>query len=249
VNPKQRAARRTVIWRSHRIAPFAILAVAVTVAVTIAVVVLRRHGEPNIGVRMSAGRGRAFSPPLVTSGASDDSLKREAHFAGYVAYALMFATVVWGILTSAGTVRRWLKRQTIYGGHMIFSVMAMSFAALHAASHLFKSQDRYRLMQLVVPFASPFHVGIGVVAFELMIATAVSVWLQRRLSYRRWQLVHRVAYGSYLLAIGHVALSAHHLTSGPIVVALVTTAAVVGLLAILRFLPAKSNQRPVGALK
>jgi methionine sulfoxide reductase heme-binding subunit len=182
----------------------------------------------------------------VVRASGDDSLKREAHYAGYTAFGLMFATVVWGILTSAGTVRRWLKRQTIYGGHMIFSIMAMSFTAMHAASHLFKTEGRYHLVQLIVPFASPFKVTIGVLAFELMIAVAVSVWLQRRLSYHRWQLVHRVAYASYVLAIGHVALSAHHLTQGPLIAALVSTSAVVIVIAIARFIPATAAPEPIG---
>ena len=104
----------------------------------------------------------------------DGSLKREAHVAGYSAYALMFATVVWGMLTTSGTVRRSVRRQTIYGTHMVLSIMALSFTALHAMSHLFKKSNPMSPLRELVPFMSEFHVTLGVIAFELMIVAAVS---------------------------------------------------------------------------
>jgi methionine sulfoxide reductase heme-binding subunit len=168
---------------------------------------------------------------------ADDSLKREAHVAGYVAYACVFATVVWGLLTTAGTVRRSVRRQTIYGTHMVLSIMALCFTTLHAMSHLFRHSGAYSIGKLLVPFASPFNVTIGVIAFELMAVAGASVWVQRRLSYRRWHVLHRITYPAYALVIGHVLLSAHHLTDGAIVAGMTATTCVVAALALARFHP------------
>jgi len=167
----------------------------------------------------------------------DDSLRREAHVAGYVAYTLMFATVVWGMLTTAGTVRRSVRRQTLYGAHMVLSIMAMCFTAVHAMSHLFKHTGAFTVAQLLVPFASEFHVTLGVISFELMVVAAASVWVQRRLSYHRWHAVHRVAYPAYVLVIAHVLLSAHHLGDGIVITAMATTAAVIGAMAVVCLTP------------
>ena len=190
----------------------------------------------------------AASPP--TSSASpmvsdpDGSLKREAHVAGYTAYALMFGTVVWGMLTTSGTVRRSVRRQTIYGTHMVLSIMALSFTALHAMSHLFKKSNPMSPLRELVPFMSEFHVTLGVVAFELMVLAAVSVWIQRRLSYHRWHVLHRIAYPAYILVIAHVVLSAHHLSDGIVVTTMAVTAACVAAFAVICLHP--SHRLPAG---
>jgi DMSO/TMAO reductase YedYZ heme-binding membrane subunit len=190
----------------------------------------------------------AASPPMMTTlptaSDPDESLKREAHVAGYSAYALMFGTVVWGMLTTSGTVRRSVRRQTIYGTHMVLSIMALSFTALHAASHLFKKSNPMSPLRELVPFMSEFHVTLGVVAFELMVLAAVSVWIQRRLSYHRWHVLHRIAYPAYILVIAHVLLSAHHLSDGIVVTTMAVTAACVAAFAVICLHP--SHRLPAG---
>jgi DMSO/TMAO reductase YedYZ heme-binding membrane subunit len=189
----------------------------------------------------------APSPPvtaLPTVSDPDGSLKREAHVAGYSAYALMFGTVVWGMLTTSGTVRRSVRRQTIYGTHMVMSIMALSFTALHAMSHLFKKTNPMSPLRELVPFMSEFHVTLGVIAFELMILAAVSVWIQRRLSYHRWHVLHRIAYPAYILVIAHVLLSAHHLSDGVVVTTMAVTAACVAAFAVICLHP--SHRLPTG---
>jgi methionine sulfoxide reductase heme-binding subunit len=185
-----------------------------------------------------------IAPALPTVSDPDDSLKREAHVAGYSAYALMFGTVVWGMLTTAGTVRRSVRRQTIYGTHMVLSIMALSFTALHAASHLFKKSNPMSPLRELVPFMSQFHVTLGVIAFELMVLAAVSVWIQRRLSYHRWHVLHRIAYPAYILVIAHVLLSAHHLSDGVVVTTMAVTAACVAAFAVICLHP--SHRLPAG---
>ena len=181
---------------------------------------------------------------LPTVSDPDDSLKREAHVAGYSAYALMFGTVVWGMLTTSGTVRRSVRRQTIYGTHMVLSIMALSFTAVHAMSHLFKKSNPMSPLRELVPFMSEFHVTLGVVAFELMVLAAVSVWIQRRLSYHRWHVLHRIAYPAYILVIAHVLLSAHHLSDGIVVTTMAVTAACVAAFAVICLHP--SHRLPAG---
>ncbi|MEO8267166.1 MAG: hypothetical protein ABI706_16800 [Ilumatobacteraceae bacterium] len=65
------------------------------------------------------------------------------------------------MLTTSGTVRRSVRRQTIYGTHMVLSIMALSFSALHAMSHLFKKSNPMSPLRELVPFMSEFHVTLG----------------------------------------------------------------------------------------
>jgi DMSO/TMAO reductase YedYZ heme-binding membrane subunit len=149
----------------------------------------------------------------------DHSLRQLAHFAGYCAYAFMVATVVWGLLTTSGTVRSSVRRETIYGGHMLLSVAALSFGALHASAHLFRSVHPYTLVQEFVPFSTPLKVTFGVVGLQLMAVAAGSVWFQRRLGYGRWHQLHRqVAGPAFALIIGHVVLTAHGLMSPAVMI-------------------------------
>jgi sulfoxide reductase heme-binding subunit YedZ len=167
----------------------------------------------------------------------DDSLRRNAHVAGYIAYALMFATVVLGVLTSAGTIRRSVRRQTLYDIHMLLSIMAITATGLHALTHMLKQVDPFTVAEEVVPFATPVHITLGVIAFELMVVAAVSVSIQQQLSYHRWHRVHRIAYPAYVLVIVHVLLSAHHRSDGVVITALATTAGVVVVVALVGALP------------
>jgi sulfoxide reductase heme-binding subunit YedZ len=180
---------------------------------------------------LTAGRRLSAPSPV------DDSLRRSAHVAGYIAYSLMVATVVLGLLTTAGTIRRSVRRQTIYDIHMILSIMAITATALHALSHMLKQVDPFNVMQELVPFATPFHVTLGVIAFELMLVAAISVSIQQQLSYHRWHWVHRIAYPAYVLVIVHVLLSAHHRSDGIVIATLATTASVVAIVGLFAALP------------
>lgn len=218
-----------------------LIAVAITVAgmstASSTASALTKHTTPHTAAPPTPTALSTVSDP-------DGSLKREAHVAGYIAYVLMFGTVVWGTLTTSGTVRRSVRRQTIYGTHMVLSIMALSSTALHAMSHLFKKSNPMSPLRELVPFMSEFHVTLGVLAFELMVLAAVSVWIQRRLSYHRWHALHRIAYPAYILVIAHVLLSAHHLSDGIVVTTMAVTAACVAAFAVICLHP--SHRLPAG---
>ena len=127
---------------------------------------------------------------------------------------------------------------------MVLSIMALSFTTLHAMSHLFKKSNPMSPLRELVPFMSEFHVTLGVIAFELMVVAAVSVWIQRRLAYHRWHVLHRIAYPAYILVIAHVLLSAHHLSDGVVVTTMAVTAACVAAFAVICLHP--SHRLPAG---
>jgi DMSO/TMAO reductase YedYZ heme-binding membrane subunit len=172
---------------------------------------------------------------------ADHALHLTAAFAGFAAYALMVGTVVWGVLTATGLVRRSIRRETLYGGHMIMAVAALAFIVVHAAGNVFRPAAHLTLANAVVPFfGTTVEVALGVVGAELAFVTAVSVWFQRRLGYRTWQQVHWLGYPTYGLAIAHTILAGSDVRRPLIVIFLGVTIAVSALLFVLRLLPPSS---------
>jgi hypothetical protein len=58
----------------------------------------------------------------------------------------------------------------------------------------------------VVPFIGsyrPFWLGLGAVAFDLLLAVAVTSLLRRRLGHRAWRMTHWLAYASWPTALLH----------------------------------------------
>ena len=167
----------------------------------------------------------------------DANLRKMAALAGYISYALMGASIVWGVLTTTGWARRWVRRQTLYGGHMTLAITTLVFTLLHAVSYVFQTGDNFSWIKVVLPIGEP-EVGIGVISFELMLAVSMSIWIQRRLSYRRWHIIHWLVYPAYGLGLAHVFATSTEATQGLLFIALLVTALCVVALLILRSLPA-----------
>ena len=168
----------------------------------------------------------------------DASIRKVAALAGYVSYALMWLTLVWGIVTTTGWVTRVIRRSTVYGGHMTLAITTLAFTLVHAATYIFQTTQSFSIVDAFVPFAGEAEVAIGIIAFELAFAVAVSVWFQRKLTYRRWHLVHFVAYPIFALSLLHVITTSSEARSGgPIT--LLLAASTLGLLVLsgLRAIP------------
>ncbi len=57
-----------------------------------------------------------------------------------------------------------------------------------------------------MPFASPYEpvwVGLGVVAFYLLLVVVPSFWVRDRIGYRTWRAIHYATYGIFALAVMH----------------------------------------------
>jgi hypothetical protein len=58
----------------------------------------------------------------------------------------------------------------------------------------------------VIPFVSayrPLWLGLGTLAFDLLVAIAITSLVRRRLGYRAWRAVHWLAYASWPVAVLH----------------------------------------------
>jgi DMSO/TMAO reductase YedYZ heme-binding membrane subunit len=117
---------------------------------------------------------------------------------GLVALVLLTASMALGLLSSVRYQRPAWPRFVTAGLHRNTSLLALAFTGLHIVTTLADSFVPIRLQDVVVPFISayrPLWLGLGTIAFDLMLALTITSLLRTRMNYRSWRLVH---WGSYL---------------------------------------------------
>jgi predicted ferric reductase len=179
--------------------------------------------------------------------AYDMGVHQIARLFALIAYSLMIATLLLGVILRLRLMERFVHRATIYGAHMTLGLSALIFGCLHGVTFLYQPIWHIGTVQLLVPFTGSvqrFPVAVGVLGTELAIAVGCSVWLQRRLGYQRWLRFHQLAYASFALVWLHVFLvhpEPRHLNLVAVGIAL--GAGVCLLAFLIRALPSRSRLR------
>jgi predicted ferric reductase len=125
---------------------------------------------------------------------------------GLVALVLLTASMALGLLASVRYASRGWPRFVTAGLHRNASVLACAFTCVHIITTLADSFVPIRLQDVVIPFISayrPVWLGLGAIAFDLMLALTVTSLIRTRLSYRIWRLVHWAAYLCWPIAVLH----------------------------------------------
>jgi predicted ferric reductase len=134
-----------------------------------------------------------------------------ARAGGIVAWTLLVASVVWGLLLSvkvrpAGTTRPW-----ILDLHRFLGGLVVVFLGVHLGALVADSTVHFGVADLAVPLASawkPGAVAWGVVAAWLVIAIELTSLAQRHLPRRLWHAVHLASF------VVFAASTVHALTAG-----------------------------------
>ena len=125
---------------------------------------------------------------------------------GVVALLLLTAAVALGVLT---TLRwrsaRW-PRFVSAGLHRNLTLLAIAFVAIHVVTTVLDGYAPIGFKDAVLPFLSryrPVWLGLGAVAFDLLLALVVTSLLRVRLGHRVWRSVHWLAYAAWPVAFIH----------------------------------------------
>jgi sulfoxide reductase heme-binding subunit YedZ len=125
---------------------------------------------------------------------------------GVVSLLLLTAIVVLGV---AGATRwrstRW-PRFVVAGLHRNLTLLALVFIALHVITTVADGYAPITLLSAVIPFTSPYRpvwLGLGAVAFDLLLALTITSVLRARIGYGRWRALHWLAYASWPIALVH----------------------------------------------
>jgi DMSO/TMAO reductase YedYZ heme-binding membrane subunit len=126
--------------------------------------------------------------------------------AGAVAFLALTATVVLGIAGAQGLRTTRLPRFVVTGLHRNLTVLALVLLGIHIGTAVADTYAPIGLRDAVVPFASayrPFWLGLGAVAFDLLLAVAITSALRLRIGFRRWKQLHWLAYAAWPVALVH----------------------------------------------
>lgn len=131
---------------------------------------------------------------------------------GIVAYILMWLSVVFGLIITNRMARLWPGGPAAFDLHQFTSLLGLAFALFHAIVLLGDHYIKYSLAEIVFPFASvnyqPFWVGLGQIAFYILIPVTLSFYVRRSLGPEFWRLVH---FGSF---ISFAFITMHSLIAG-----------------------------------
>jgi predicted ferric reductase len=131
--------------------------------------------------------------------------------AGWVAYLLLWLSMVWGLAVPSKIFDRLLPRLFTFEAHEYISLLAIGFTALHMVVLMFGSYLPYSLAQILIPFIStyrPFWVGIGVLAAYLILLVTVTYYIRVRIGAEAFRIIH------VLSLVGFVGAALHGLLSG-----------------------------------
>lgn len=94
--------------------------------------------------------------------------------------------------------------------HRSASLLALVFLAGHIATMVIDPFAQIRLVDVLLPFTAawrPFAVGLGTVAFDIVLALVATGLLRQRIPQRAWRLVHWAAYLMWPAAATHALLA------------------------------------------
>ncbi len=125
---------------------------------------------------------------------------------GAVALVLLTVSVVLGIVGSVRfTAPRW-PRFAIDAVHRDVSLLVVVVLVIHIVTSVLDGFAPIRLFDGVIPFVTPYRplwMGLGTLAFDLLLAIAITSMVRRRLGYRTWRAIHWLAYASWPVAVLH----------------------------------------------
>ena len=139
-----------------------------------------------------------------------------ARSSGLVAWLLLAAAVVWGLLLSTRILQERRRPAWLLDLHRWLGGLSVVFTGAHLAGLVLDSYVEFGPRELLVPFASewrPAAVAWGVVALYLLVAVQVTSLFMKRLPRRLWKAIHSSSFALFWIATMHSAFSGTDVTA------------------------------------
>ena len=132
-----------------------------------------------------------------------------ARAAGLMAWALLTASVVWGlaISTKAKAFGRRPKPAWTLDLHRFLGGLATIFTAVHVGAILVDTYVKFDLVSVLVPFAAswrPAAVAWGVASLYLLLAVELTSLAKARIPRRWWRSIHFASFPLFVMATIHL---------------------------------------------
>ncbi len=125
---------------------------------------------------------------------------------GAVSLLLLTATFALGIADVARWKSRTWPRFAVDALHRNLALLAVAFVGVHVFTTLVDTFVSIGVVAAFVPFSNgykTFFLGLGALAFDLLLALIVTSVLRRRIGVRMWRAVHWAAYACWPVALVH----------------------------------------------
>jgi predicted ferric reductase len=139
-----------------------------------------------------------------------------ARSAGLVAWALLAASVLWGLALSTKVLGPRVRPNWMLDLHRWLGGLTLTFTGLHVGALLLDTYVHFGLVSLLVPFATSWHpaaVAWGIVSLYLLAAVEVTSLLRSRLPKSLWRKTHFLSFVLFVTSTLH-GLSAGTDTAG-----------------------------------
>ena len=133
-----------------------------------------------------------------------------ARSGGIVAWALLAASVLWGLALSTKVLRGKPRPNWILDLHRFLGGLALIFTGIHVIAILLDSFVHFGLVEVLVPFTGTWHpvaVAWGIIALYLLAAVEATSLARKKLSKKVWRTTHYLSFPLFALTTIH-ALSA-----------------------------------------
>jgi hypothetical protein len=126
--------------------------------------------------------------------------------AGAVTLVLLTAVVVFGVLSALRFQSEGWPRFLTTGLHRNLALMTLVFLALHIVTAVIDPFTNLGWGAALIPFSSPYRtlwLGLGVIAFELLLAIVVTSLMRNFIGHYVWRAIHWLTYASWPIAVAH----------------------------------------------
>jgi predicted ferric reductase len=126
--------------------------------------------------------------------------------AGWVAYFLLWFSMVWGLAIPTKFFERVISPTFAVDFHEYISLLSIGFILLHVSVLLIDQFLPFTLAQIFVPFMSsykPVWVGLGVLGFYLTLLVTITFYLRKKIGQKRFKSIHILSLAAYFGVVLH----------------------------------------------
>jgi DMSO/TMAO reductase YedYZ heme-binding membrane subunit len=166
-----------------------------------------------------------------------------ARASGLVSWALLTASVVWGLCMSTKLRVLGARPNWMLDLHRFLGGVATIFVGVHVGAIVLDSYVHFGMTDVLVPFASSWHperVAWGVIALYLLVAVELTSLARKSLAPHLWRAIHTLSLPLFVLATLHFVLAGTDAGAAVAIAAVVMGLTVFALLLTRRLAPTLS---------
>jgi len=133
-----------------------------------------------------------------------------ARITGLTAFAVLSLSVLSGEALRTSVLDFLAKNRAVRKLHDFTTPLWLPLVFAHLIALLLDKTARIQPINVVVPFVTDYGelpIGLGTVAFDIVMVVAITSWLRSRMNNTLWTWIHRTSYIGFVALFFHAALS------------------------------------------